>query len=264
LRVCAFGVVLGVVASNAQAQTLTREQIAEFLSSAQIVASRDISKGVSKPVRLTLSDGTITHDAAFSSIDEHIGIMRFKTGRVELDFVDSYKHNVAAYRLAELLGVDDMMPVTVERLWKKKKGSLSWWLDAEWDEEERRKLKLNPPDPVGWGRQLSRMRVFAQLVADTDRNLGNILISRDWKLWMIDFTRAFRRTRDLQESAGLTRCDRQLLARMRTLTERQIEEATRPYIGGSEVDAVLARRDRLVAFFEKLAAERGEASVYYD
>jgi hypothetical protein len=256
--------VLGVVASNAQAQTLTREQMAEFLSTARIVSARDIPKGVTQPVRLTLTDGTMTHDAAFSTIDERIGIMRFKTGRVELDFVDSYKHNVAAYRLAVLLGMDDMMPVTVERSWKRQAGSLAWWLDAEWDEEERRKQKLNPPDPVAWGRQVARMRVFAQLVADTDRNLGNMLISRDWKLWMIDFTRAFRRTHDLQEPSGLTRCERQLLARMRALTTEQVREALHPYVGGAEVDAVIARRDSIVAFFEKRAAERGDASAYYD
>jgi hypothetical protein len=256
--------VLGVVASNAQAQTLTREQMAEFLSSARIVSSKNIPKGVSRPVRLTLTDGTMTHDAAFSTIDERIAIMRFKTGRVELDFVDSYKHNVAAYRLAVLLGVDDMMPVTVERVWKRERGSLAWWLDAEWDEEERRKQKVNPPDPVGWGRQVSRMRVFAQLVADTDRNLGNILISRDWKLWMIDFTRAFRRTRDLQEPAGLTRCERQLLARIRALTKEQVSEALYPYVAGAEVDAILARRDHIVAFFEERAAAHGDASAYFD
>jgi hypothetical protein len=256
--------VLGVVASNAQAQTLTREQMAEFLSTARIVSARDIPKGVTQPVRLTLTDGTMTHDAAFSTIDERIGIMRFKTGRVELDFVDSYKHNVAAYRLAVLLGMDDMMPVTVERSWKRQAGSLAWWLDAEWDEEERRKQKLNPPDPVAWGRQVARMRVFAQLVADTDRNLGNMLISRDWKLWMIDFTRAFRRSRELAAPATLNRCDRQLLERLRRMTRDQLLQAAAPYIGGAEVDALLVRRDLIVARFDQLAAARGDATVLFD
>ena len=37
---------------------------------------------------------------------------------VELDFVDSYKYNIAAYELAELLGMDDMLPVYVERKWQ--------------------------------------------------------------------------------------------------------------------------------------------------
>ena len=36
----------------------------------------------------------------------------------ELNFVDSYKYNIAAYRLAELLGIDDMLPVYVERKWE--------------------------------------------------------------------------------------------------------------------------------------------------
>ena len=36
----------------------------------------------------------------------------------ELNFVDSYKYNIAAYQLAELLGLDDMVPVYVERKWK--------------------------------------------------------------------------------------------------------------------------------------------------
>ena len=33
--------------------------------------------------------------------------------------------------------------------------------------------------------------------------------------------------------------------------------ATKPYIGGAEVDALIARRDAIVALFEKLIAERG-------
>ena len=40
--------------------------------------------------------------------------------------------------------------------------------------------------------QHGRMRMFAELVYDTDRNHGNILYDTDWKLWMIDFSRAFR------------------------------------------------------------------------
>ena len=252
-------------AANAQAQTPTRDQMAEFLASARIVASRDTDKGVTRPRRVTLTDGALTHDAVFSTVDDRQAIMRFRTGRVELDFVDSYQHTIAAYRVAQLLGVDDMMPVTVERKWKGEKGSLSWWIDdVKWDESERRKANVSAPDAEAWNRQWCRMRVFAQLVADTDRNLSNILIGADWKLWMIDFTRAFRRTRDLQKTSGITRCDRQLLARMRALTKEQLRDATRPFIGRAEVDALLARRDRLVEFFEKRVAERGEASVLFD
>jgi hypothetical protein len=33
------------------------------------------------------------------------------SGSTELNFVDSYKYNIAAYALAEMLGVEDMLPV---------------------------------------------------------------------------------------------------------------------------------------------------------
>jgi hypothetical protein len=39
---------------------------------------------------------------------------------------------------------------------------------------------------------LYRIRVFDELVYDTDPNLTNVLIGTDWKLYRIDFTRAFR------------------------------------------------------------------------
>src|SRR5271155_3745182 len=96
---------------------LTKEQIKQFLQTAEIIKSKPSSKGVTQPWRLTLSNGTITHDAGFQSIDEHKSVMKLESGKVELDFVDSYKYNIAAYALAELVGLDDMLPVYVERKW---------------------------------------------------------------------------------------------------------------------------------------------------
>jgi hypothetical protein len=46
----------------------------------------------------------------------------------------------------ELLGVEDILPVYVERKWNGDTGSLSWWLPVKMDEAERRKQKLFAPD----------------------------------------------------------------------------------------------------------------------
>ena len=73
------------------AVSLTRDQIHDFLQTARIVKSKSIPKGVTRPVRLTLSDGSITHDAAFSAVDERRSIERYASGKVEFDFVDSYQ-----------------------------------------------------------------------------------------------------------------------------------------------------------------------------
>jgi hypothetical protein len=241
----------------------TREQIAHFLATAKIVGDKEIPIGVTRPLRLTLDNGELRHDAAFSTVEQRVPVMRFEGGRTEIDFIDSYRYSLAAYAVAELVGLDEMMPVTVERQYHGRRGALSWWVDVQMDEAERRAKSIKPPDPEAWSDQMHRMKVFTQLVGDTDRNLGNLLVGRDWKLWMIDFTRAFRRTRELRNPADLNRCDRQLLARMRALTKNQLAEKTHDYLGGGEIDALLARRDLIVARFDQLIAERGEARVLY-
>jgi hypothetical protein len=155
--------------------TLTKEQIKQFLLTAQVVSSRHTARGITEPWRLTLTDGTITHDASFQTIDEHKPQMQLASG-TELNFVDSYKYNIAAYELAELLGLDDLLPVYVERKWKGDTGSLSWWLPVKMDELDRHKQNLTPPDPDAWNHQMYRVRVFDQLVYDNDPNLTNVLI----------------------------------------------------------------------------------------
>ena len=167
----------------------TSADIEQFLLTAEIVGARPIGKGVTNSWRLTLSDGTTTHDAAFQSINQHKTVARVGR-RTELQFKDSYHFNIAAYHLAKLLGLDDMVPVSVERHWNGRQGALVWWIDAGWDESERKAQRLRPPDVAAWSKQLYQMVVFAELIYDTDRNEGNILYTKDWRLWMIDFTRA--------------------------------------------------------------------------
>jgi hypothetical protein len=266
LRAAVAVLTLGIASSGfaqATAPVLTTAEIEHFLATAKIVGRKSIPKGVSSPVRVTLSDGTLRHDAAFSVVDERKPVMTFASGMTELDFVDSYKFSIAAYRLAEALGLGGMMPVTVERQWAQQTGSLSWWVDVSLDEGQRLKRRLEPPDSEAWNRQMHRMRVFTALVADTDRNLGNVLISADWKLWMIDFTRAFRRSNRLLAPDNLTRCDRQLLEALRALTEDDVAARTKPYLGRAEVRALMTRRDLIVALFEKRVAEKGAGLVLY-
>jgi hypothetical protein len=131
------------------------------------------------------------------------------------------------------------------------------------DEGERLKSKVPVPNPAAWNEQMYRMRVFMQLVADTDRNVGNLLIDEDWKLWMIDFTRAFRRNKSVLSDKDLKKCDRELLAKLRTLTAEQVAAATKPYLTNAEVVPLMARRDQIVKLFDALAARSGEAQVLY-
>jgi hypothetical protein len=247
----------------AQETNLTKEQMAQFLLSAKVLNSKSGKKGTTNPPRLTLNDGTLTHDASFETIEVHKNKMEFADGSFEYNFVDSYKYNIAAYGLAELLGIEDMLPVYVERRVNGSRGSLSWWLPVKMDEGERLKRKIFAPDADAWNKQMYRIRVFDELVYDTDANLTNVLVGEDWQIWRIDFTRAFRLRGDVKDYKNLVQCDRRLFEKLKALDQNEITQKTKDYLTKSEVEAVMARRDKIVAYFQKLIAEKGEKTVLY-
>jgi hypothetical protein len=243
---------------------LPNERIAHFLRTAPIVSADPVGKGVTETWRLTLDDGEIRHDASFQSIDERAAVKDLGGGRHETNFVDSYRYNIAAFRLAELVGLGDMVPVTVERTWQTKTGALSYWVDDVWmDENEMAERGLSPPDPSAWNLQIYKVRVFAQLVRDTDRNRGNTLITKGWRIWMIDFTRAFRRSPEVRSTEGLHHCARDVLRKLRELSREELDRALGETLSDNEIRGVLARRDRLVEHFDRLIRERGESAVLY-
>jgi hypothetical protein len=238
---------------------LTKDQIKVFLAKAKVVGSKQTKKGITNPFRLTLTDGTTTHEAVFQAVDEHKTTMQFADGHTELNFVDSYKYNIAAYVLAEMLGVDDMIPTHVERKWDGKVGSLSWLVPVQMDEEERIKRKVSAPNPDTWNKQMYRIRVFDELVYDTDANLTNVLIGDNWKIWRVDFSRAFRLSKDVRVQ-NLTHCERQFFDKIKALDAKEVAARTKNLLTKSEVDAVMARRDKIVSYFQKQIAEKGEKS----
>ena len=258
-------VVLTLAMPAADESALTKDQIKQFLQTAEVIKNKPSSKGVTHPWRLTLSDGTITHDASFQSIDEHKAENKLESGKVEIGFVDSYKYNIAAYQLAELVGMDDMLPVYVERKWDGKTGSVSWWLPIKMDEADRVEKKIAIPDAYRdkWNEQMAKIRVFDELVYDTDANLTNVLIGEDWTIWRIDFTRAFRTNKDLHAPKDLVKCQRQLFEKLKTLNADELADKTKHYLTKAEVNAVIARRDKIVATFQALIAAKGESEVLY-
>jgi len=262
LSACLSLLICSGLVNGADQPSLTKDQIKQFLLTAKVIASHQSSKGITSPWRLTLSDGTITHDASFQAIDEHKTSMQLATGGTELNFVDSYKYNIAAYALAELLGMDDMVPVYVERKWQGNAGSLSWWLPVKMDEADR-KQQIFAPDSDAWNKQMYKIRVFDQLVYDNDPNLTNVLIGQNWELYRVDFSRAFRLKKDLRNPDDLVRCDRQLLEKLKALDAAQLAEKTKHYLSKDEVKAVMARRDKIVERFQKLVAEKGENEILY-
>jgi hypothetical protein len=248
--------------ASARAITLTPDDMEQFLKTARIVSRRDAGNGVTNSRRATLSDGTTTHDAHIQVIDEARPV--FQAGKVtELNFRDTYRYNIAAYRVARLLQLANV-PMSVERRVDSKMAAVTWWVDdVQMDEKERIKRQTSGSDPERVSKQVHVMRVFDELIANRDRNQGNILWTSDFSMWMIDHTRAFRLARELAKPQQLTRIERSLFGSLRGLTRPELRQATAGVLTDSEVEAVLARRDALVKYFTERMAAMGEAAVLF-
>jgi len=261
-------VALVVCVASAQQTTipasrLTASEVEQFLRTGKIGARRPISVGLNGTEWAAMDDGKIQHRGHIATID--ISKASFTSDRgTELNFKDTWKFYVAAYELAKLLDFNLVPPSVERRQGIGKDAAVTWWIDDAMMESDRKAKKLESPDPEGWNKQMYAVRVFNQLIYNVDANLTNILITKDWNIWMIDHGRAFRLMKTLENPKNLVKSDRKVLAKMRELTKPLLTEKLGRWLTGPEIDGVLARRDKIVDFFDKEIASKGADAVLFD
>jgi hypothetical protein len=242
------------------ADALTLEQKQAFLRTAKVLDVKVAKKGVTGARDATLSDGKLTHLASIQTINESRPVFQPTGGPTEFNFRDTYIFNIAAWKVARMLGIDDMVPVSIARSFQGQAASFTWYVDdVALDEQTRLAKKIEPPDIDSWNREIQVMHVFDQLIYNTDSNATNLLIDKQWRIWLIDHTRSFRTQKTFQDPKMLSRCDRNLLAKMKTLDEAGLQKELKAELDKTQIQALLARRDLLVKFFEG----KGE-SVLFD
>ena len=235
-----------------------------FLRTAKVVSTKDLAVGVTNSRRAAMDDGKVQHDAHIQTIE--VSKASYQTQRgTELNFRDSFKFNMAAYELAKMLGLENMIPPSVERKVGGQTAAVTWWVDdTMMTELERTRKSQQPPDLDSWNKQMYVVRVFDQLIYNTDRNLGNLVITNNWQIWMIDHTRAFRMMKKLENTKNLVQCDRNLLAKLKELNKNTLKEKIGKYLTGMEIDGVVGRAQLIVKFYEEEIAKKGEGAVLYD
>ena len=236
----------------------------QLLLHGEVVDAREAKTGVTRSTVATLQRDGLVHAAHVQVVDEYKATHRL-AGLTEMDFRDSWRGNVAAYRLDRLLGLH-MVPVSVRRSYRGKLAAFTWWLDEVlMTDGERHQRRVRIPDPEAWERERQVVRVFDQLIYNTDCNQGNLLIDEQWRLWMIDHTRAFKVFGELPDTAALgVQCEKDLLAALRSLDRAALEAAVGDVLGSGQIKGLLARRDRIVQYYDAQLAALGTARVLYD
>jgi len=236
-------------ASGAKVWVGRYAEFEEYLASAPIEKVDKIPVGVTKPERAFFAPGGLAGSAALKHLPT----------RIMSGYWESYKSEIAAYKLDRILGLD-MVPPTIERRVGSDLGSLQLWV------ENCKLLKdldqSQAPQPMEWAKQVCRQRAFDNLTANIDRNAGNLLVDDQWNLILIDHSRAFASSR-MPFMKQMTRIDRVFYERLKALDEETLMREIKPWVlSGGSVKDILKRRDKIVEQFDKLAKENGEAAVF--
>ena len=183
---------------------------------------------------------------------------------------DDFILECAAYRLNRLLELHNIPPA-VERTLFDTQGSLQLWVEQAVTERIRRRKKLVPPDQEKWDRQLQVALVFDRLINNQDRHRSNLLVDSDWKVWLIDHTRAFQLGLGLlepeetepEEPEEIKRFDKDLWEILQRLEDQTISEHLRPFLRPQEISDLLARRQWLLEHIQGLIDEKGAEEVLF-
>jgi len=236
----------------------------KFLTEAKMVRAETLTEGVTKPKKLWLKKGDLEACAVWK-----------RPAEAGAEHFDSWEHEVAAYRLDKLLGLN-MVPPTIERSYHGYAGSLQLWVELAYNGLQIQKDGIGIPASTqeAYEKARSLQRAFDSLIANADRTLQNLRYTGDWRMILIDHSQTFRDTppyvgRLLFGRSGdsslqaFNRLPRAFLAKVRALTHEKIRAVVEDYLTSSEIDAVLNRRDLLLHEVEALVKEIGEGRVLY-
>jgi len=222
--------------------------IEHALADGAVVRMEAVPVGVTKPQRGYLAAGSPVARFAWKALPP----------QRRAGYTESYKAEIAAYHLDRLLEMH-MVPPVVERRVDGRVGAAVMWIEDTkgWNIAK----PIQGPEPR-WSQQVSRMKLFDQLIANIDRNQGNLLYDTDWHLFLIDHSRAFTTRASLDGMAVPAAVDRELWQRIEALTPADLERALGAWLTDGERQAILTRRDKMRVAIARLVKDKGAAMVF--
>lgn len=241
-----------------------RSKWEEFLKNAEIVRSEDVGEGVTKPKRLFLKMGDIEGSACWKD-----------PKGMQQGYLEGWQYEIAAYEMDKLLELN-MIPPTVEKQFNGKKGSLQLWMEDVTSLLDILEQKISfPKEKIDhYNKTKYLARAFDSLIANEDRTQQNMFYTKDWRLILIDHSRAFRSAKKFTKQlmfgrSGITgdnpfrQLPRSFVEKIKTLNFDNVQKAVGPYLNKKEIDAILKRKELLLKEIEEMIKEKGEKNVLY-
>jgi len=238
----------------------------EFLAAANVTHSEQLSGpgAVTNPWKLTLEKDGVTR----------LGLWKNPEG-VQGGFLEGWRFEIAAYRMDRVLELNMVAP-TVERRFQENRGSIQLWVDSEMTLKQKteKNIRVPPRYVMGWNRETYLQRGFDNLIANEDRHMNNVLITKDWRIYLIDHSRSFRTAKKFTDSLIYTEkhkegdrsvkeLPRTFVDKLKGLSFESIKAAVGEYLKDDEINSMLKRRDLMLKEVERLIQKNGEENVLY-
>ena len=229
------------------------QEFEDYLKTAEVTNNMEkLPVGVTAPKKIELAPGGLVGAITWKPL---------KPGRYN-GYWESYKNEIAAYEFDKLLHLD-MVPPYVERRINGDLGAAAMWLEGVKSFKDLGGPPTAPPQlAYNWSVQLMKAKMYDNMIANTDPNLGNWLKDDEWNLMLIDHSRSFTTTRNLTHK--MDHIARQLWTKMLALDEPALTKGLGTWLGKNEIRAMLQRRDRMKEEIAKLVAKDGEVAVFVD
>lgn len=236
-------------------------EAAEIIDSEQPWSRRE---AVTEPWKLTLEKDGIQRQA----------IWKDPEGR-QRGYVENWRWEIAAYQLDKYLGLN-MVPPTIEKRFNGDRGSCQLIVDYEISLKDKYEKKIDIPSykVFHWNRALFLQRAFDNLIANEDRHQNQFLITKDWRILLIDHSRSFRTSKKFTKNLIydenyhegprlMKQLPRTLVEKIKSLNFDVIREVTGEYLKDDEIEAVLMRRDLIIDWINKRIEKMEEEEVLY-
>jgi hypothetical protein len=225
-------------------------QLEEYLKKAKIEAASEVRVEDRTVHVLELDLDGLKFRALFLPIDE-----KPPAGKTEAEVrLRRYQHEVTAYWLDRRLKLR-MVPVTVVRTIDGKRGALQIWIesavDRVWVEEQKSLDKVREE----LKEEIDKAWVL-EAVLDVEERIkeGQRVLMEEQRIMLSGSTLAFSHSPEIQEAAvPHLRCpiNPSLENELRTLTRAELKKALKDYLSDGQIDALLARRDRVLELCAK-------------
>lgn len=225
------------------------QEVENFLRQSPVVEVKEIGTGITNPWRVMQLEDGVENSAVFKYVDTHPGIELKKYYNAQRsNDSDRYVYEVAAYKLDRMLDLQ-LVPAAVVSTVKGKEGVLQDWITNAINERDRLEDKIPFDGPCDQQEQYRLRIVFDILIYNEDRNLTNILWTKEnFMMMFIDHTRAFRSTkkRPDQYRTVTIRVSDLLKEKLESLNTGSLTKELGHYLHPRQIESLLARRDLIL------------------